>query len=254
MDQDSRFGSRMRTIWRVSMQTSLWGARGLPLVLALSLFTPHSALSQTGNAVTADQASADIEKAGLKVNPLTGQVSASGSDYRPLTAQERWRLYFKQNYWSVGAYFGPLASAFLLDQATGDPKEWGGGFVGYGRRLGSRLGASRIQGTFQAPLAALLGEDTRYILSGDRRAKHRAAHALLYGFLTYNNHGHPTLNVASLGGYYAASAASTLWLPGQRNIALYTLGDGSKQAGLGALVNWVQEFWPEIHRMVFRGP
>jgi hypothetical protein len=130
----------------------------------------------------------------------------------------------------------------------------GGGFGGYGRRLGSRLGGSLIQGTFQAPVAALLGEDTRYILSNRHTFKGRAGHALLYGFVTYNNQGHTTLNAANLGGYFAASAASTLWLPGERNVALYTLTDGSRQAGLGALVNLLQEFWPEIHRTVLRRP
>lgn len=188
------------------------------------------------------------------MNPLTGQASASGSDYKPLTGEERWKLYFKQNYWSVGAYMGPLAAALVLDQATGDPKEWGGGFPGYGRRLASRVGGAIIQGTFQAPVAALLKDDTRYIISNQHGFKRRARHALAYGFLTYNNQGHPTLNIANLGGYYAASAATTLWLPGRRNASLYTLSDGSQQVGLNALVNLIQEYWPEIHRTVFHRP
>ena len=151
----------------------------------------------------------------------------------------------------MGAYVGPVASALLFDQTTGNPEEWGGGFAGYGRRLGSRLATSTIQGSFQAAAAAFLGEDTRYIVSDRHTFKARAGHALLYGFMTYNNQGHTTLNIASLGGYFAASAASTLWLPGQRNVGLYTLTDGSKQASLGSLVNLIQEFWPEIHRTVF---
>ena len=252
LNLDSEFLSRHRATLQNSLPRIRWKGRLLPVVVAIGMTFLPPAFSQSSDPGEAAQSPGDTEKESFKVNPLTGQVSASGSNYKPLTAHQRWRLYFKQNYWSVGAYFGPVASALLFDQATGNPKEWGGGLGGYGRRLGSRLGNSTIQGTFQAGVAALLGEDTRYILSDRHTFKGRAGHAVLFGFMTYNNQGHKTLNVANLGGYFAASATSTLWLPGQRNVALYTLTDGCQQAGLGALVNLVQEFWPEIRRSVLR--
>jgi hypothetical protein len=193
------------------------------------------------------------EKERLSVNPLTGQTSASGLDYRPLTASERWNLYFKQSFWSVGAYFGPFFAALVLDQATGDPSEWGGGFRGYGRRVLSRVAAGDIvQNSFQHPAAALLKEDVRYIASNQHGFKRRAAHAVVYSFLTYNDQGRPTVNISNIAGYYVGSAASTLWLPGRRNTALYTLSDGSEAIGLSVPVNLLQEFWPEVRRTVFR--
>jgi len=186
------------------------------------------------------------------VNPLTGQTSASGSGYRPLTGGERWKIYFKQTYWSVGAYFGSFFAALVLDQAKGDPKEWGGGFRGYGRRVLSRWATGNVvQNSFQHPAAAVLNEDVRYITSNQHGFKRRAGHAVLYSFLTYNNQGRPTLNIANIGGYYVASAASTLWLPGHRNAALYTLSDGSQAIGLSVPVNLLQEFWPEVCRTLF---
>ncbi len=232
-----------------------WPVRLSLLAAAISLLALPPALSQTdsgGDANPSSQTTVDAQKELYKVNPLTGQVSAQGSDYVPLTGHERWKMYFKQNYWSVGAYFGPFAAALVLDQATGQPEQWGGGFPGYGRRLASRLGGAVIQGSVQAPLAAWFKEDTRYIMSTQHGFKRRAGHALLYGFLTYNNNGKPTLNVANLAGYYAASAASTLWLPGVGNTALYALRDGSSEVGLGAAVNLIQEFWPEISRTLRR--
>src|SRR5437899_150074 len=57
----------------------------------------------------------------LAVNPLTGLASASAINYHPLTGKERWQLYWTQNYWSVGAYVGPVLSALVFDQATGSP-------------------------------------------------------------------------------------------------------------------------------------
>ena len=187
------------------------------------------------------------------MNPLTGQTSASSWDYIPLTGEERWKLYFKQSYWSVGAYFGPFFAALVLDQATGDPKEWGGGFRGYGRRVLSRwMAGDVIQNSFQHPAAALLKEDVRYIASNEHGFRSRAEHAVLYSFLTYNNRGETTLNISNLCGYYVASAASTLWLPGRRNAAHYALTDGSQALGLSVPVNLLQEFWPEVRRTVFR--
>ena len=188
------------------------------------------------------------------VNPLTGLVSASASDYHPLTGKERWQLYWKQNFASVGAYFGPFFTAFVLDQATGSPEQWGGGFEGYGRRFASRTAMAMVQGTLQASVAAALHEDVRYISSAQAGFKKRALHAIAYSFVTYDNQGHPTLNVANLSSYYAASAISTTWVPGRNNVALYTLTSGTEQIGLSVGINLIQEFWPEIRHKVLRRP
>jgi hypothetical protein len=199
-------------------------------------------------------AAADMEKERLAVNPVTGSATASGAGYEPLTGKERWKLYWKQNYFSVGAYFGPVFNALLLDQATGSPQQWGGGFPGYGRRVASRTADAILQGTFQAPVAALLHEDVRYISSPKPGGKRRVLHAIAYSFLTYNNEGHPTLNFANLGGYYAATAISTIWLPSQHSVAKYTLSNASEAIALTLPVNLLQEFWPEVLHTVFRRP
>jgi hypothetical protein len=207
--------------------------------------------NQTQNGAAAqDSASRNQQK--LSVNPLTGLVSASATGYTPLTGKEHWKLYWKMNYFSVGAYFGPFFSALVLDQATGSPAQWGGGFAGYGRRVASRTASAILQGTFQAPLAYLLHEDVRYIASKEAGFKRRALHAIVYSFLTYNNSGQPTLNVANLSAYYASTAVSTAWLPGHYNVLSYTLSNATEQIGLTLPVNVLQEFWPEIVRTLRR--
>jgi hypothetical protein len=188
----------------------------------------------------------------FKVNPMTGLVSTTASDYQPLTGEERWKLYWKMNFFSVGAYFGPFFDALLLDQATNSPAQWGGGFSGYGLRVASRTANAMLQGTIQAPVAAVLHEDVRYITSTQHGFKSRAVHALAYSFLTYDEHGHPTLNIANLGAYYGSTAISTLWLPGRYNVASYTFSNATEQIGLTLPVNLLQEFWPEVRRYVFR--
>jgi hypothetical protein len=200
------------------------------------------------------QGATDNEKERLAVNPVTGIVTTAPANYRPLTGKERWKLYWKQNYFSMGAYFGPVFTALVLDQATGSPAEWGGGLEGYGRRLASRTASAILQGTVQAPLAVVLHEDVRYVASSDRRSKRRALHAVAYSFLTFNDQGHPTPNIANLAGYYASTAITTLWLPGKYDVARYTLTNSTEQIGLSVPVNMLQEFWPEVVHKVLRRP
>jgi hypothetical protein len=235
---------RLPQFVRVTFLVAAFGLSLLPHVFA-------QADNSASQAEPANQSAAQKEKKSLSVNPLTGLAATSRLHYRPLTGQERWKLYWQQNYFSMGAYFAPFTSALVLDQARGNPYEWGGGFPGYGRRAASRLGGAILQGTFQASVAALLKEEVRYIASDQRSLKRRAVHAVLYSFLTYDRRGHPTLNLANLGGYYASSAVSTLWLPGRTRVVRHTLSDGSLQVAISVPINLVQEFWPEIRHRAF---
>jgi hypothetical protein len=197
------------------------------------------------------QAARDRQR--LSVNPVTGLVTSSATNYQPLTGKERWKVYWKQNYFSIGAYFGPVFTALVLDQTTNSPAQWGGGMAGFGLRVASRTVGGIIQGSVQAPLAAVLHEDVRYISSPQHGFKRRALHAVEYSFLTYNTQGHTTVNFANLGAYYASTAISTAWLPDRKgSFASYTFSNGSEQIALSVPVNLLQEFWPEITRVVLR--
>jgi hypothetical protein len=235
---------------------------------ALAVFDADGALGQVSGAGSSSSQNSSSQSgsdngsvkppadgiSGFEVNPVTGLVSASGVNYQPLTGMQRVKLYFKQNFLSVGAYFGPFAAALVLDQTTDSPSQWGGGFKGYGKRVASRFGAGIVQGTVQAPLAYIMHEDVRYIVSKEHGVKRRAWHAVVYSFATYNNHGQPTVNISNIISYYAASAASACWLPGYYNIGRYALIDGSETLGLSVPVNILQEFWPDIVHHVFRRP
>jgi hypothetical protein len=193
----------------------------------------------------------DGQKRRLAVNPFTGMTMSAASNFSPLTGEERWKLYWKQDFFSVGAYFRPVFLAVVLDQTTNSPEQWGGGFSGFGPRVASRIASNIVQGTIRAPLAAVLHEDVRYI-SDQRGGKRRLLHAVKYSILTYNNQGQPTLNVAKLVGYYASTAISTAWRPGHHPLAEYTFVNGSEQIGLSVPINILQEFWPEISRKIVR--
>jgi hypothetical protein len=200
------------------------------------------------------QSSAGNPNQPFNVNPLTGLISVSATNYQPLTGEQRWKIYWKQNFASAGAYVGPFLTALALDQTSNTPVAWGGGFEGFGKRLGSRIATAILQGTFQASLAAPLHEDVRYIASGQKGFKRRVRHAIAFSFLTYNNQGHTTLNISNLTSFYAATAVSTTWIPIEGSKSRYTLVNATEQVGLSVPINMVQEFWPEIIHKVFRRP
>jgi hypothetical protein len=239
-----------------------WGQASRPLLVSQTPDAQQGDITACQNGLencnllstTPQPPKGNTEKARLAVNPVTGLVSTPTVNFRPLMGRERWKLYWKQNYFSVGAYFGPVFTALVLDQSTGSPPQWGGGFHGYGLRVASRTGSAVVQGTVQAPLAALLHEDVRYVASKDRRSKQRALHAVKYSFLTFNSQGHPTPNVANLAATFAATAISGLWLPGKYAGARYTLTNSTEQIALALPVNIMQEFWPEVVHKVFHRP
>jgi hypothetical protein len=193
------------------------------------------------------------DKHRLSVNPITGLVVSSSSNYKPLTGEERWKVFWKQNFWSVGAYFGPVFTAAVLDQTTDSPSQWKGHIGGFGLRVANRTVSAMVQGTVQAPVAALLHEDVRYIQSSKPGTGRRVLHAIVFSFVTYDSQGHVTPNIANLSAYYASTAISTTWLPdGKSTGAGYIFSNGSEQIALSVPVNLLQEFWPEITRDVFR--
>jgi hypothetical protein len=236
------------------------GASGLSFIPCQSVSTiapdamdaQVSTAGQTASTSIPNSTPTMDEQQRLKVNPITGLALASQANYTPLTASERWKLYLQMTYASAGPYFSPVVNALLLDQANHTPRQWGSGWPGFGRRLASRAGNAVLQGTFQAPLAAALHEDVRYIPASHHSVQRRALHAVLYSFLTYNNNGHATLNIANLAAYYASTAVTTTWIPGIGNAARYTFSNGSEQIALSFPLNVAQEFWPEIRHHIFR--
>src|SRR5207253_672699 len=112
------------------------------------------------------------------------------------------------------------------------------------------LGTAVVQGTVQSAGCALLGQDPRYIRSSSEKVLNRSLHAILFGTITYNNEGKKRPALATLSSYYASSVIATSWMPDR-----YTsLGDGvrdaNRQVVLSCLVNEIQEFWPEITKLL----
>jgi hypothetical protein len=67
----------------------------------------------------------------------------------PITNTQRGQIYVRQTFLTAGSYVARAFSAGL-DQARGEPHEWGGGFPGYGRRYAAGYGQFVVQNSVLA--------------------------------------------------------------------------------------------------------
>jgi hypothetical protein len=180
----------------------------------------------------------------VTVNPLFGIGNISEDNYKPLTGQQRWKLFLKEDFTSPGAYLRALGPA-LGNHLDNIPSEWNQGLKGYSRRVASRYGTFLVQGAVRASAAALLKQDPRYIRSARKGVWPRVGHAILFNYVTFNNDGKKTLAIARIGSAYAGGMTSLMWLP-ERHTWKDGMRVGHQQLVIGNLSNLVQEFWPEI--------
>jgi len=86
--------------------------------------------------------------------PVQGQLET-------LSNAQRGQIYVRQTFLTAGSYMARGFSAGL-DQARGEPSDWGGGSVGYGRRYAARYGEFVVQSSILSGGNALLGYEPRY--------------------------------------------------------------------------------------------
>ena len=67
----------------------------------------------------------------------------------PLTNTQRGQIYIRQTFLTAGSYVARAFSAGI-DQARGEPHDWGVGFPGYGRRYAARYGQFVVQNSLLA--------------------------------------------------------------------------------------------------------
>jgi len=176
----------------------------------------------------------------------TGVVGSNGTvtppEFTPLTASERWRLYFMST-------FGPAAIARAaatsgIAQWQGTPKEWRGGAQAYGERFGNSFAEHIIRKTLEGGAAAALHEDNRYVRSTDTGFFKRSMHAVTSVFVAHNEAGGEHFAYSRFGGAASAAFISRIWQPNSTN----TSGDAAVNFGItiAADMGWnvVKEFRP----------
>jgi hypothetical protein len=182
----------------------------------------------------------------LPIEWIIGPYIPAQGRLEPLSNPERTQIYFRQTFLTAGSYVARAFSAGI-DQARGEPHEWGGGFAGYGRRYAARYGEFVVQNSVLSGGNALLGLEPRYDFCRCQGFWLRTRHAVSRNFVAYNRSERELRPQIPM--YTAAFAAGLLynrWLPGQHNLWTGGAYNMLSQAGIGSGYNFVSEFALDI--------
>jgi hypothetical protein len=182
----------------------------------------------------------------LPIEWIIGPYIPVQEQLRPLSNAQRGQIYMRQTFLTAGSYAARAFSAGI-DQARGEPHDWGGGFPGYGRRYAARYGQFVVQNSVLAGGNALLGLEPRYDFCRCDGFWHRTRHAISRNFLAYNRTERELRpQFPMYAGAFAAGLLYNTWLPGQHNIWTSGAYGMLSQAGIGSGYNFASEFALDI--------
>jgi hypothetical protein len=171
--------------------------------------------------------------------------SAPIPHYSPMTGQQRWNDYVRQNFAQPGVFFQTFFSA-LGDETGNRPSQWGGGAAKFPEHAASEFARFTIAGTVHSTVAAALQEDTRYYPCVCRDVLARTAHAMSRTVLTYDRNGKRTLDVGGLAGIYSGPMIMTTWYPKNYTALGYGVRQGNVAAAITTGIYLIREFSPEL--------
>jgi hypothetical protein len=182
-----------------------------------------------------------------EVGVIAGTYVSKNRPLAPLTAKQREYLYLQDTLTTPATYLKRMFEA-AVDQARGSPRQWGGGWEGYGKRFASREGQFVISNSIAEWGDAKLGYEVRYEQCRCSGFWLRARHAIARNFYTYNiTEEEKRPQWALYGGALGAGMLSAAWKPNHA-----VLGQGvsgvTGQAAWGTLLNLFIEFAPDINR------
>ena len=140
----------------------------------------------------------------LPIEWIIGPYIPAQGQLETLSNAHRGQIYVRQTFLTAGSYVARAFSAGL-DQARGEPSDWGGGFDGYGKRYAARYGEFVIQNSIQSGGNALLGYEPRYDFCRCDGFWPRTRHAISRNFVAYNRSEHNLRpHVPTYSGAFAA--------------------------------------------------
>ena len=160
---------------------------------------------------------------------------------------DNFRYYLTQTF-GPSALPGTVASA-AWSQAWNDPREWGRGGAGFGRRLASSYGRRLIRNSAELGVAYWSGEVLRYDRAGAGSIRARTLHAVKRTFVRAGRGGRTTFAYGRVAGVCASGFAANLWYPESRRGAWRAIERGSLSLGSELGWNVFREFWPDIKRL-----
>ncbi len=170
----------------------------------------------------------------------------------PITAKQKFTIAAKDSF--DYPLVGLAAVIAAWGQADNSHPEFGQGWAGYGRRVGTAyadqaIGNMMTEGIFPS----MLREDPRYFRRGYGGVWSRTWYAATRVFVTRTDAGGTRFNFSELLGNAAGTAISNAYYPDTRDVADNVQKLGS-QIGIDAASQVLKEFWPDIKHKFFHGP
>ncbi|MGH9504461.1 MAG: hypothetical protein ACRD20_16540 [Terriglobales bacterium] len=183
------------------------------------------------------------------VMPTYGLVEA-GMQPPPLSTGEKFKLAVQ--------YLNPYTFAFVaaeagVNQARNDPREYGQGVEGYGKRYGAGFADGLTDGLFVTGVyPSLLHQDPRFYRLGGGDFAHRFGYSVSRILITRQDSGGKAFNVSEVLGSFTSSALAVTYYPKSQRDFSDVAERAGIQFGFDAGFNLLKEFYPDIHRKVFR--
>ena len=188
----------------------------------------------------------------INVNWFYGSYVPKEVPLQSLDANRRWKLYIRQTYTTWGIYVKTTLFA-LSDQIHNTYPEWGDGFDGFAKRLGTRQAEFVLQNSVISLGDGLVGWEPRYDRCRCDGFWPRTRHAIKRNFVTYGRDEKSLRpQLFPYVGAFAGSVTATAWEPGHPRWQVKGYQAAITQVPIGMGINWIGEFAPEIGRVLRR--
>jgi hypothetical protein len=181
----------------------------------------------------------------------TVDISDRHYPVRPLTAGQKFELFTSKAFDRFT--FIKAAAGAGIDQARATPEGYGQGAEGFGRRYGAAFTTLVYNDFFTCfALPSLLHQDPRYFRRGQGRAGPRIGYALTRVVVTQGDYGRRQFNFSQVLGNLFSAAMTNAYYPEEERRVGRTLARAGSQLAVGAGLNVLSEFWPQLRRKMFR--
>jgi hypothetical protein len=174
--------------------------------------------------------------------------------WRPLTTGEKFNVVTRSSFdFVLYPWYGLLAG---ISQAKNSEPGYGHGAAGYGERYGAAFADGTIESFMVgAVLPSLLRQDPRFYQSSSGRFLHRLGYAVSRIFITRADSGTEQFNYSEIFGSAISAGISTYsYHPHSDRTLPNTVNVWSSQVGYDTISIVIQEFWPDLRKMISHKP
>jgi hypothetical protein len=189
----------------------------------------------------------------LPVNWLYGAYLPKDAPIRPLTGDERFKLYLRQTYTTPGIYV-KTALFSIHDQVNETEPDWGDGASGFGKRLGSLHAGNIIQNSLTSLGNAAVGFEPRYDRCRCDGTWPRIRHAVVRNYITYGGTDDKGIRpqIMSYAAAFGAGVTVASWEPNDPSVLTKGYQSMVTQAWVGVVIDALAEFAPDIKRKLHK--